>query len=92
MANLLWAEVGWISRTGSARARIRSAASTPVSGTAASAPPSDEVTHVYCCDPDRSLCGLDLTGTGPARPGEQDCVVCADLDEADIDCPLCPTA
>jgi hypothetical protein len=47
---------------------------------------------VHCCDPDWSLCGLDLTGVGPAKPGEQECVVCVDLDETDADCPLCPAA
>ncbi|WP_433225542.1 hypothetical protein [Actinomadura formosensis] len=29
------------------------------------APPGrgdDDVEHLYCCDPDRSLCGLDISG------------------------------
>ncbi|MCX4677656.1 hypothetical protein OG413_20505 [Streptomyces sp. NBC_01433] len=44
------------------------------------------ITHYYCCNPDRALCGLDLSGMPPAGAGEQDCVVCVDLD---ADCPRC---
>ncbi|MGC5042449.1 hypothetical protein ACLQ16_03930 [Streptomyces albidoflavus] len=44
------------------------------------------ITHYYCCVPNRALCGLDLSGMPPAGGGEQDCVVCVDLDG---DCPLC---
>lgn len=37
----------------------------------------DNLDHWWCCDPDRALCGADLTdhtdGTDP------DCVVCEDL-------------
>jgi uncharacterized protein (DUF1778 family) len=52
--------------------------------------PASELTHRYCCDENLALCGLDITELGEARPGEQDCVVCEDLDEADIACPQCP--
>ncbi|RLU86222.1 hypothetical protein CTZ27_24910 [Streptomyces griseocarneus] len=44
------------------------------------------ITHYHCCDPNRALCGLGLIGTPSAEDGEQDCVVCVDLD---ADCPLC---
>ncbi|MGX8904220.1 hypothetical protein ACR820_02890 [Streptomyces netropsis] len=44
------------------------------------------ITHYYCCDPNRALCGLDLSGMPAAGDEEQDCVVCVDLD---ADCPLC---
>jgi len=40
--------------------------------------------HVTCCKPDTSLCGEDLTDgeylNGGLQPGEQECVVCVDLD------------
>lgn len=45
--------------------------------------------HLYCaCNPDQSLCGLDVTGY-PEAPDEEatDCAVCADL--AGMDCPNC---
>ncbi|WP_370418971.1 hypothetical protein AB8O64_10975 [Streptomyces sp. QH1-20] len=38
------------------------------------------ITHYYCCDPNRALCGLGLSGMPPAGDGEQVCVVCLDLD------------
>ncbi|WP_151775708.1 hypothetical protein [Streptomyces abyssomicinicus] len=61
----------------------------PAAGNTASTPGS-ELTHLFCCDPDRALCGLDISEAGEPQEGEQDCVVCADLDEQDIDCPQCP--
>ncbi|MFG2141886.1 hypothetical protein [Streptomyces sp. NPDC048650] len=47
------------------------------------------IAHYYCCDPNQSLCGLELGDTSFAGDSEQDCVVCADLNESDVDCPLC---
>ena len=46
-----------------------------------------ELTHDWCCDRDRSLCGLDLTGE-PDCPedlscGCEQCVVCDDLLDSD---------
>lgn len=43
----------------------------------------DELDHVYCCDPDRSLCGRDLAGwdewNGEASDDADLCVVCVNL-------------
>ncbi|MGG7574145.1 hypothetical protein [Streptomyces sirii] len=64
-------------------ARVRGELPT-VAPTAAVASPSEAITHYYCCDPNRALCGLDLRHMPPAGDGEQDCVVCVDLD---ADCP-----
>ncbi|MEV5338343.1 hypothetical protein AB0K93_07630 [Streptomyces sp. NPDC052676] len=44
--------------------------------------PSAVIPHYYCCDPNWALCGADLGGTLTAKDGEQDCVVCVDLDES----------
>ncbi|WP_086824870.1 hypothetical protein [Streptomyces sp. NRRL B-24572] len=54
---------------------------------AATAP---SIVHTYCCAPDWSLCGLDLADAPAACDGgggEQDCVVCADLEA--VACPDC---
>jgi hypothetical protein len=42
---------------------------------------AEEFSHAYCCDPDRSLCGLDiscLTDLGEVPPGDDEemCPVC----------------
>lgn len=49
-------------------------------------------THVYCCDPDLSLCGIDLSRhTEVGDNVEITCVVCAELNEIDRACsPGCP--
>ncbi|AKN68725.1 hypothetical protein QR97_01920 [Streptomyces sp. PBH53] len=52
--------------------------------------PSAVIAHYYCCDPSRALCGVGFGGTPAAKDGEQDCVVCVDLDESEGSCPLCP--
>lgn len=41
----------------------------------------DLTTHIYCCNPDRALCGHDVTDD-PEVPGPTptDCVVCLDLE------------
>ena len=42
----------------------------------------DHLTHVYChCNPDRGLCGVDLSNCPVVRTNEDLCVVCADLDQ-----------
>jgi hypothetical protein len=46
------------------------------------------IVHTYCCDENRSLCGLDIT-TEPlvADPDPADeCVVCAELDDVGGPC------
>ncbi|MEU1355346.1 hypothetical protein ABZ410_15805 [Streptomyces cinnamoneus] len=54
-------------------------------------PPSGSISHTYCCDPNQALCGLDLGGMPLAGEGDQDCVVCVDLNERRAACPLCAT-
>ena len=45
------------------------------------------ILHYYCeCDPDRALCGLDITDF-PETEHEPECVVCVDL--GDLRCPRC---
>lgn len=52
------------------------------------APLDPKLTHLFCCDPDLSLCGLDLSLTPYGMsPGEEQCVVCVDLEDAV--CPRC---
>ncbi|WP_394436257.1 hypothetical protein [Streptomyces sp. SGAir0957] len=46
----------------------------------------DEITHLYCCDPNRAICGVDLTGV-PEVDEDENCVVCIDPDEHP--CPYC---
>jgi hypothetical protein len=49
---------------------------------------SVDLTHVYCCDYDLALCGLDVTDMPEVPDGTgQDCVVCLDLEEQT--CPRC---
>ncbi|GHG80526.1 hypothetical protein [Streptomyces griseocarneus] len=74
-------------RTVVARARGEAPAAAPTTAM----PTSDMISHTYCCDPDRALCGLDLSGMPPAGEGDQGCVVCVDLDECKAACPLCAT-
>ncbi|MFJ9416678.1 hypothetical protein ACIRPT_21150 [Streptomyces sp. NPDC101227] len=69
-------------------ARVRGELSAAAATTTATAL-NDKIAHFYCCEPDQSLCGLDLSDTPPSKDGEQDCVVCTDLDENDAGCPLC---
>ncbi|MFF0481930.1 hypothetical protein [Streptomyces sp. NPDC004435] len=54
---------------------------------------SPSIAHTYCCAPERSLCGLDLAdapAAGCGGGGEQECVVCVDLEA--VACPDCATA
>ncbi|QRQ79160.1 hypothetical protein [Glutamicibacter protophormiae] len=40
-----------------------------------------DIFHLYCADPDRALCGEDLSKVEETDgSNEQDCVVCEDLD------------
>lgn len=44
------------------------------------APEDPRLTHLFCCDPTVSLCGLDLSRTPHGmKPGEAECAVCYDL-------------
>lgn len=60
----------------------------PVSVSRVKADPDED--HLYCCNPDVSLCGLDIT-EHPERDfaDEECCPLCADLE--DLPCgPGCP--
>jgi hypothetical protein len=39
-----------------------------------------DINHWYCCDPDRALCGADVSDE-PEIDQDPDCVVCEDLCE-----------
>lgn len=54
-----------------------------------------ELVHIYhsLCNPDRALCGVDLTGEEDYEAGPEDspCVVCEELsliDDCSVTCPL----
>lgn len=51
----------------------------------------DNESHLYCCDPDRSLCGERLTGSFLDDDDPVECTRCEDIDSADAPCgaPLC---
>jgi hypothetical protein len=48
----------------------------------------EDVAHWYCCNPDVSLCGLDLGGCEDVDPGPApaDCALCADVYASDQPC------
>jgi hypothetical protein len=53
------------------------------------APTAGDEIHLWCCDPDRALCGIDLTGhqdEGDAFPDEWICAMCAVIDNSDMPC------
>ena len=53
----------------------------------------DDLVHIYCCNPDRSWCGKNLSGIPetPDAPEWLDCVVCVDLDDnTERCCATCP--
>lgn len=51
-------------------------------------PTDEDVIHLWCCDPDRSLCGIELTDdvTGDVPPGDEICVVCRVIHDSDLPC------
>jgi hypothetical protein len=61
-------------------------------GLAAGGSGDDLLDHIWCCDPDRALCGADLSGVEEVdsiRP-DRACVVCLDIDrQPGPVCPLC---
>ena len=59
---------------------------------AARAALNENLNHIYCCDENRSLCGTDIAEWTVQEGCEIDCVVCAQLADADESCgvPGCP--
>lgn len=50
--------------------------------TASPSDTDDAIVHLYCeCDPNISLCGIDVTDDPEYPSAEASCVVCIDLDE-----------
>lgn len=45
------------------------------------------INHVFCCDPDTALCGVDISNDEIVDYDDADCVVCLDLEDAA--CPHC---
>lgn len=49
-----------------------------------------DVVHFFCCHPDRSLCGIDITGEvlveGDSSYTDDDCDLCVVLDQAGQGC------
>lgn len=50
---------------------------------------SSDLDHLYCCDPDLSLCGLDIADLDELEdfPDEDLCIVCRELGE--LPCERC---
>lgn len=46
----------------------------------------DQLTHIYCCNPDLGLCGTDLSDTPEVDEDGILCVVCEDLEEEPCTC------
>lgn len=46
-----------------------------------------ELDHIYCCSPDVSLCGLDISRHPVIDVDEHLCVVCEDLEDEPCTCP-----
>ena len=54
----------------------------------AGADQGDDLHHIYCCNPDNSLCGTNIsTYDHIEEPEDANCVVCLDLEEQP--CPTC---
>ena len=47
-----------------------------------------DVDHLYCCDPDVAMCGLDLTGVPEGREFTHVCPLCAEVNDSDTPCPV----
>ncbi len=52
-----------------------------------STPPSEAINHIYCCNPDLALCGVDVSAHPVVDIDDADCIVCLDLE--DQTCPTC---
>jgi hypothetical protein len=48
----------------------------------------DQDIHIYCCNPDRALCGERLNGplVVDDEDSDDDCIVCHSLAEMDVPC------
>jgi hypothetical protein len=50
---------------------------------------SPEVCHLWCCDENVAMCGLDISGERYDLDGEDpDCPLCAIADEEGLPCPV----
>ncbi|MEV1315335.1 hypothetical protein AB0J14_04540 [Micromonospora arborensis] len=45
------------------------------------------VDHYYCCDPNVSFCGLNMTGMPPWPEHEAVCPLCVAVQQAGVPCP-----
>ncbi|MEU0522739.1 hypothetical protein [Streptomyces niveus] len=50
----------------------------------------DSLTHIWCCTPERALCGVDLVTSPEGEFEDANCIVCLDLFEQP--CPHCGRA
>jgi hypothetical protein len=51
----------------------------------------DDLHHIWCCDPDVAVCGVDLTGVpdaGDVGDGVQVCPLCALAWDGGLPCPV----
>lgn len=54
----------------------------------ATGPDTDDFEHLWCCDPDRALCGADLSEDDDVGDAdlEAPCPMCEALEEIDLPC------
>ncbi|MET7938180.1 hypothetical protein [Streptomyces sp. NPDC005322] len=77
---------------------ITDAVPTPTPAEGVGSADDDELDHVYCCDPDRGLCGADLSDVADVVDnwdnGDADvCRVCVELERGGVPCcATCPKA
>jgi hypothetical protein len=45
-----------------------------------------DLNHIYCCSPDVSLCGLDISQHPEVDTDDDMCVVCEDLEDGPCAC------
>lgn len=52
----------------------------------------DDVDHIYCCDPNLAMCGLDLTGVAEGPEFDAACPLCGLAEDTGQGCPVpdCP--
>lgn len=49
---------------------------------------NDDVDHLYCCDPDVAICGVDLSGIPEGFEFDNLCRYCAYLERNRLGCPV----